>query len=387
MILFVQCCQAHEYINPAIKDGQTVIIDGIWDLGSQSIELPKNVILDFKGGRIQNGELIGVNTKIKGDNEHIFIDIIISGSWLVPYISTNMFQSNDKHLFENLTSLTNKAIRNIIVVEKGTYDVIITEYSGCGLLLQDNTHLIIAGQIRLAPNSFEEYDIIKVQGRNITIEGNGAIIGDKNNHKGDSGEWGMGIRVRDSYNVIIKKLSVKSCWGDCIYIGHNSSKIVIDNCLLEDSRRQGISITSGNDIQIRNCNINDIKGTNPQAAIDIEPNAGQVVDKVKIKNVHSDGCLRGIMCYGKVKDAYIGKVVIENCDVKTRGKCPYNFQQSDNIILRSNKGSAQSDGYINFESIAEVTCENNTINVSSTEYIQIKDCLKTRVRNNQKYRK
>ena len=112
----------------------------------------------------------------------------------------------------------------------------------------------------------------------ITISGNGSIIGDKDAHKGKDGEWGMGIQIMNSKNVTINGLNISNCWGDCIYIGGKSSYISIVNCNLHHARRQGISVTNAYKCKIDNCKIYDIAGTAPEYGIDFEPNADCTVN-------------------------------------------------------------------------------------------------------------
>ena len=120
--------------------------------------------------------------------------------------------------------------------------------------------------------------------------------------------------------VTIKDITVKDCWGDCICIGKSSSQnididhITIDNCKLDNSRRQGISVTHGSNIIIRSCNISNISGHKPQAAIDIEPNDGNYAKNITIENCTVKDCIVGIVVYSNSnyeKEA----ITISNCAI------------------------------------------------------------------------
>ena len=123
--------------------------------------------------------------------------------------------------------------------------------------------------------------------------------------------------------VTIKDIIVKDCWGDCICIGKNSSSnsiinnIIVDNCYLDNGRRQGISITHGSNIVIRNCYITNIEGTNPQAAIDIEPNVDNYIRNITIDNCRIENCIVGIVIY-KRGNYDKSCITISNCYVKCR---------------------------------------------------------------------
>jgi hypothetical protein len=83
--------------------------------------------------------------------------------------------------------------------------------------------------------------------------------------------------------------------GDGVYIGLADSAayplgVTLDDLELDTHRRQGVSVTSGDRIVLRDLNVHDISGTGPSAAVDIEPNAGQAIGAVDIWNLRSRDC-------------------------------------------------------------------------------------------------
>lgn len=87
-------------------------------------------------------------------------------------------------------------------------------------------------------------------------------------------------------------------------INKNSENIIIDNCNIKGCRRQGISIISGENIEINNCEIFNIEGTAPQAAIDLESwNVRQNIDNIKIHNnkIYDLGSKQAIFVLEKAK--------------------------------------------------------------------------------------
>lgn len=222
------------------------------------------------------------------------------------------------------------------VIPAGEHIVRISEEKGAWLTVGDNTELIIDGNIRLEGNDFRACDIILVKGKNVNIHGKGSIVGDRATHKGEEGEWGMGIRLHNASNVTVKGLTVANCWGDCIYIGGKTERVNIANCELTGSRRQGISITNGKDLTVSDCHIADISGTMPQYAIDIEPNIRCVVDNVLIKNVTAKNCeggFRALIGKKAVGNARIGKVEIRNCTVMAKSRHTIHFVGCENAIV------------------------------------------------------
>jgi len=224
-----------------------------------------------------------------------------------------------------------------LVISEGNYLLRINKEKGACIIVGDNMELIIDGSLQLAPNDYKSCDIIRVAGRNVKIHGKGSIIGDRHEHTGNEGEWGIGIRLKGSSNVTICGLTIADCWGDCIYIGGGSKNTRISDCLLRGSRRQGISITRADGVTISNCRIANISGTNPQYAIDIEPNKGCTVDNVLVKNVTVTGCEGGFraIAYKKVeRNVRTGRVEIRNCTVMARSRHTIQFVGCEQAIVK-----------------------------------------------------
>ena len=233
-----------------------------------------------------------------------------------------------------------------LVISEGNYLLRVKKERGTCLKIGDDTEVVVEGTLQLTPNSFKSYDMIRVVGRNVKIHGKGRITGDRYAHLGSEGEWGMGIRLDGSSNVTVSELTISDCWGDCIYIGGDSKNIQISNCQLRGSRRQGISITKADGVTVNNCKIADISGTNPQYAIDIEPNKRCVVDNVLIENVTVTGCeggFRAVIGKEEFGNARIGKVEILNCNVMAKSRHTIHFAGCEqavvnNCVIETRKG-------------------------------------------------
>ncbi|WP_352421139.1 right-handed parallel beta-helix repeat-containing protein [Proteiniphilum sp.] len=171
-----------------------------------------------------------------------------------------------------------------------------------GLNLRSNSVLYFpkGGCIKMKPNNSSHYSILHIENiQNIRIY-NAVLIGDRKNHLGSSGEWGMGIYIKGAENIYITNAVISDCWGDGIDIMHSSDKnnsknIFIEKCKIMRNRRNGITIGSGEDITIANCIISDTNGTLPMAGIDIEPNNNKAeLGKIKIENLKTSSCRIGI---------------------------------------------------------------------------------------------
>lgn len=356
-----------------IKPGDVVEIKQELDLNGCEVILPSNVTLSFKGGIIRNGILTGNDTKVECDS-YAFDNVCIQGTWNVPVIYSKWFKNLDYvNSLKDVMALTSPGISNKVIIGKGIYEVALSKDSETCLEINSNTEVILNGTIRLRPNDFPHYYILGTKGKNIVIQGSGNIIGDRYAHKGTKGEWGMGINVIKSENVVIDGITVSECWGDCIYIGQKSKNICVRNCSLSGSRRQGISVTSADNVVLRDLNITNIQGTSPEYAIDIEPNRGGQIGKVHIENISAYNCRGGILVFGNPIDAPIGKVVIKNCTIKNTTKLPFRIERNSNVeISRCNIVNFKSELAIKCVGVDSVTIRNNAITNGLLDLIQRK---------------
>lgn len=223
-----------------------------------------------------------------------------------------------------------------LVISKGDYLLRVPKEGGSCLRIGDNTELIIDGNLRLASNSFKKYNMICVVGNHVKINGKGCVIGDRQTHTGSEGEWGMGINFQNASHATLSGLTIKDCWGDCVYVGKKSTDILIRDCLLDNSRRQGVSVTSANRVTIRNCKITNISGTYPQYGIDIEPNKKCTIDNVVIENVEVKNCeggIRAALPNAGIGNAMIGRVAIRNCFVSAKTRYPIHLKRCRQALV------------------------------------------------------
>ena len=161
------------------------------------------------------------------------------------------------------------------IVKMPNFPLLINEK---GLYIKCSSRIIFQkySSISIMPNSLKDYGIIRIFNVNNIIIYSPILIGERNKHIGNEGEWGMGIYILGSKNIQILNPTVSDCWGDGIYIGRGdngtSKNVKIINGVIDNCRRNGISITDGENIEIRNPIISNIHGTMPMCGIDIEPN-------------------------------------------------------------------------------------------------------------------
>ncbi|MCE2615610.1 MAG: right-handed parallel beta-helix repeat-containing protein [Phocaeicola sp.] len=378
-----------EMTKPTIKENSILLLSSDIDLKGDTCKLPKGVTIKSDKGVIKNGVLIGYGTKIEASGA-IFDKVAIKGTWNVPEIKTTYFKDlTYDNALKDIFALTTPSMKNIVTIESGNYPVSVNTATRNCIIVNNNTDIKLDGTIKLKPNNLDSYNIIQVSGNNINIFGTGSIIGDKHTHTGKTGEWGMGINIANGNNISISGLTIKECWGDCIYIGKKSRNIKIHDCKIDNGRRQGISITSGNSIIISNCNITNVKGTAPEYAIDIEPNKNDTIDNVILDNINVKDCIGGLLAYGKASKAKIRNIIIKNCNTSAQEKYPILLMECEKVNINNCTINITNEkDAIRSENINKIVITNNTIIKNNTQktvnsYINIKNCISKNINNNQ----
>lgn len=166
--------------------------------------------------------------------------------------------------------------------------------SNSKILFQKNSLLIVKA------NNKEFYSALNIENvSNVEIYF-AKLKGERYEHLGRSGEWGMGIYIIHSKNIKLYKSNISQFWGDGIYIGRNQGKssqnIQIIGSILDNNRRNGISIISGSNILIKNTILSNTNGTSPEYGIDIEPNGhGDNIQDIILDRVVSYNNKGGIL--------------------------------------------------------------------------------------------
>lgn len=315
-------------VNLMKKTNTRYVIKCVVDLKQKRLTMPSGCTLEFaSGGQIVSGYLTGTKTRIEGETDGIFRYTNISGTFDVPQISTRMFEKvTYENALKDVMALANPDVQNTVTIEAlpdGQVYKASTEEGRDIVHVPSNTDVVLHGTIKMEGSSEESYSIFCVDGaENVYFSGDGTIIGDRATHTGETGEWGMGINIVGSRNVHVTGLTIRDCWGDCIYVGRSngveSSNVEIDNCLLTGSRRQGISVVACYGAEMHDLEIRDIRGTDPQAAIDVEPNAGDTCSGAWIRNVTVRNCYLGII--GTTPGDAVSEITdihIEHCDIES----------------------------------------------------------------------
>lgn len=163
-----------------------------------------------------------------------------------------------------------------------------------GFKLKDNTTYEFeeGAVLTLDGNSSTIYSVIQIRSvKNFKLI-NPQIIGERYAHDYSSGETherGRGIYITgDSTGVIINP-RIKDCSGDGIDIIANAgSDIEIHEGVLENNRRNNLSVESVDRLRVYNTELKNANGIAPETGLDIEPyDKEHILNDVKFYNIYT----------------------------------------------------------------------------------------------------
>ena len=192
--------------------------------------------------------------------------------------------------------------------------------------LRSRMHLKLApdAQLKAKPNAEERaFVLMASKVDDVEISG-GRILGDRDGHLGNTGEWGHGIALYGVTRATVRDIHISRCWGDGISIGGKkadpkdrwatipSEDVVLAGVVCTGNRRQGLTIGYSRNVRVYDCEFNDTAGTAPQCGIDMEPDAPGDVHGVHIENCRISGNHgSGIQVFKRVHDVTIRRCTIE----------------------------------------------------------------------------
>lgn len=193
----------------------------------------------------------------------------------------------------NDTAAIQKAINHVagtggtVLIPDGTYLITTNGSGNRGLQLKSQMSLKMSAKavLKAIPNSSSNYTILSVDNAtNVNIAG-GTLEGDRAGHTGTSGEYGHGLQITSSQQVVVSGVTARECWGDGFYISQ-CSDVTLCSIVADHNRRNGLSVTGCDGLMVRNSVFMNTQGTEPEDGFDIEPNPGQ-----RVNNIQITGCI------------------------------------------------------------------------------------------------
>lgn len=259
-----------------------------------------------------------------------------------------------------------------VSVPAGTY--LVDAVTSLHLRSGQTLSLASGAVLKAIPNGSSNYTILRISGvSNVNVVG-GTLLGDRGAHTGTSGEQGMGMRITGSaQRIAVVGVTARECWGDGFTIG-GASDVTLCNVTADHNRRQGLSITSGSRIVVKDSTFTNSRGTIPEDGLDIEPNSGETVDTVLVtgcvfSNNAGDGVENGVpTAYTGL--AFIRNVVIEGNTMSGNGvntlhsgpRSGIEVSNTSGHILRNNiiQGNAGYGIYLR-DGVTGTTVTRNTV--------------------------
>lgn len=190
--------------------------------------------------------------------------------------------------------------KGTVLIPDGTY--MIDALTSVNVASNVTLKLSSGATLKAFPNSSENYSVLQISGSDVTIVG-GTIAGERAQHSGSTGEWGMGINVDGASGTVIDSVTIKDMWGDGIYLANQASNTTICSVVADNNRRQGMSIVGADGVVVKSSTFKNTNGTEPKSGIDIEPNSGTSVSNVDIENsTFTDNAGAGINIYAASGD-------------------------------------------------------------------------------------
>jgi polygalacturonase len=187
-----------------------------------------------------------------------------------------------------------------VFVPNGTYMINSVGKKGIHLGNDMTFKLSVRATLKAIPNSSKRYSVLRISGvSNVTVVG-GTLDGEREQHMGKSGEWGMGIRMdRGAKNITISGVTARNMWGDGFYV-RGAKNVTLCGVTADYNRRQGLSIVDADGVVVTNSLFKNTRGTRPSAGIDLEPNEEQAITNVRIQSSKFfDNAGSGIQIAGK----------------------------------------------------------------------------------------
>lgn len=171
-----------------------------------------------------------------------------------------------------------------VVVPDGTYMVSVVEKSGLSLRSNMVFKMSENAVLKAIPTKKDHYAVLTLSRvSDVWIVG-GTLRGERDEHPGKSGEWGMGLDIDRSSNVTVIGVTARKMWGDGFYV-KGATNVRFCNVAAEANRRQGLSIVEADGLLVANATFKNTRGTRPSAGIDIEPNnSNQKIVNVLIRD-------------------------------------------------------------------------------------------------------
>ena len=314
-----------------------------YDLNGAIITIPEGCILEFKGGSLGNGTLVGNNTAINAGLIKIFNDITVNGGWSTFYFIPQWFGAKGDGITDDtipFITLFNMGvfvkIPNGEYIINGTiniYNNVLCEgkikYGGSQTAFQvlnkispssDYPRCLIISGLTVYSESYNNVTALLIK-RPVTFIEKCLVYNFK-----------IGICIT-SYSVKVNNCVSRLCDRNLVIYGIDLNTMTANDILIDggnyDSPSSGTSISIGGDEEGTSITSDEYHGTNIKIS-NLACDGGSIIinqaQNIYISNVYSEFALNGAIIINNLK-RLVSQINIDNCflssaqyGVKTFGK-------------------------------------------------------------------
>lgn len=246
-----------------------------YNLNGQTITIPENCVLLFKGGSISNGELVGNNTKLTGDIK--ILQCVGSGTYNVDKVNVSNFGAkgdgvtDDTQAFNNALSFLPKKTSYVqspnsaltLYIPNGIYKIKEVEAVNCSIIGESSTGTIIQ-YVDSGTNGITFIHLQTASYGPKTIVSNlyfssGIFSNRKTSVEFNNCFFGAGsISILQTSDVFIKGCIFDQT-ADCIKVEQSTNISILNNIFFDNALR-AVWVISGQNIIISNNNFNSCWG-------------------------------------------------------------------------------------------------------------------------------
>ena len=386
--------------------------NSIWEirymhnLGGNTINLPENVTLYFRGGVFSNGNINGQNTSINSTNTKIFnLDINTLGTWNVYEVFPEWFGALGNGDYDDIDAI-NKSITfvnngKLVFTKSKTYIVSESIKLNKSIFIEGNNSIIklktgTYDSISLMITTFE--DFIFDNPRLITIDNLKIqnLIFDVNNVSLTGVNSGInGLFVRDCKNLSISGVKVVNMPLD-VQQGYGVAVcycdfVEINDIGVESSGRQNLLIWESLNVNVSNVFLNGSYSRDCILVSTNTPIVYQETKKVNINNatlVNDLGGVHIMRVSGFAKEVNISNINLKSNNIDTNGLnifSPTKVNISNMILECKNAGVftgndddkflSITNSYIKADNPIETITDMKLLKVSNTTMISTNDSI------------
>lgn len=258
---------------------------------------------------------------------------------------------------DGLQSALAAAAGKQLIISPGEYLINPDYTAGGSLIPASNTTLVFmpGAVLKATPNALDKYALIRlVNVSHVSIVG-GELRGERDQHIGETGYGGHGMDIRGCTDIRISGTVCRDGWGDGIYLTA-SQRVTLEDVRCIHNRRDGLSLTSGQDITIRGSQFTDNGGVLPGAGIQIEPNPDQLITDIMITDCVASGNHAGI----QIDSSWLrlARIQITNCAARNNTLNGLSVGYVDDLLVSGIQShSNKQDGFM-FRFLADAQISN-----------------------------